>query len=87
MAAALLKQGGRLVYSTCTINPAENEGNVAYALRTLPLELVPAEPRIAPPGRGGCGLSEDERRMVQRFEPGGEMDTNGFFIAAFRKRM
>jgi 16S rRNA C967 or C1407 C5-methylase (RsmB/RsmF family) len=28
---ALLKPGGRLVYSTCTINPEENECNVAYA--------------------------------------------------------
>ena len=42
---ALLKPGGRLVYSTCTINPEENECNVAYALRTFPLDLIPAEPR------------------------------------------
>jgi len=33
------------VYSTCTINPEENECNVAYALRTFPLDLIPAEPR------------------------------------------
>ena len=33
------------MYSTCTINPEENECNVAYALRTFPLDLIPAEPR------------------------------------------
>jgi 16S rRNA C967 or C1407 C5-methylase (RsmB/RsmF family) len=85
VAAQLLKPGGRLVYSTCTMNPEENECNVAYALRSLPLQLIPAEPRIAPCGRAGCGLTEEQRRMVQRFEPGGELDTNGFFVAAFQK--
>lgn len=33
------------MYSTCTINPEENECNVAYALRTFPVDLIPAEPR------------------------------------------
>jgi hypothetical protein len=27
---SLLKQAGRVVYSTCTINPEENKSNVAY---------------------------------------------------------
>mmetsp|Transcript_80229 Transcript_80229/g.129990 ORF Transcript_80229/g.129990 Transcript_80229/m.129990 type:complete len:101 (+) Transcript_80229:353-655(+) len=87
VAAKLLKPGGRLVYSTCTINPEENEANVAYALRTLPLTLVPAEPRIAPAGRAGCGLTDEQRLLVQRFEPGGQLDTNGFFVAAFQKKL
>ena len=30
----LLKPGGILVYSTCTLAPDENEGQVAYALST-----------------------------------------------------
>ena len=85
VACALLKPGGRLVYSTCTMNPLENESNVAYAIRSLPLRLIAAEPRVGPPGRKGCGLTEEERQMVQRFEPDGELDTNGFFIAAFQK--
>ncbi len=31
-AVALLDAGGTLVYCTCTVNPDENEGNVAWAL-------------------------------------------------------
>mgnify|MGYP000252547229 CR=1 FL=1 len=38
-AAALLKAGGRLVYSTCTIDPAENEEQVAaFLARLSPLQ-------------------------------------------------
>ncbi len=39
-AVKALKPGGRLVFSTCTLNPAENEGNTAWALRVLGLSLV-----------------------------------------------
>ena len=41
--------------------------------------------RVGGEGRPGCGLSEEECKLVQRFEPGSELDTNGFFLAAFEK--
>lgn len=34
-----LKQGGMLIYSTCTFNPQENEHNIAWMLRTFGAEL------------------------------------------------
>ena len=39
-AAAMLKPGGRLVYSTCTFSPEENEGSVAGMLERNPEFVV-----------------------------------------------
>jgi hypothetical protein len=46
-AVAMLKPGGLVSYSTCTLSPAENERTVRWALETLgaELELVRAAPR------------------------------------------
>ena len=84
VAVQMLRVGGTLVYSTCTLTAEENEGQVALALRAYPcLRLVQAAPRVGSEGRAGLGLSEAQRVLVQRFEPreGGE----GFFIAKFVK--
>lgn len=54
-AARLLKPGGTLVYSTCTVSTLENEGNVQWVLDQHPLlrlRLVECAPRVpeASPG-------------------------------------
>ncbi|XP_051152240.1 rRNA (cytosine-C(5))-methyltransferase NOP2C [Andrographis paniculata] len=93
-AVQLVRPGGVLVYSTCTINPGENEALVRYALDTYSfLSLAPQHPRVGGPGLvGGCELSDgyreewlrpDEADLVQRFDPSSELDTIGFFIAKF----
>lgn len=43
-AARLLAPGGRLLYSTCTTNRAENEEQAAWAESELGLEITPLEP-------------------------------------------
>ena len=35
-AVGLLKEGGVLVYSTCTLTPQENENQVEWALKSFP---------------------------------------------------
>jgi len=52
-AVHFVRPGGRLVFSTCTISPFENEANVRYILDKFShcIRLVPAEPRV-----GGAGL-------------------------------
>ncbi|KAJ3683407.1 hypothetical protein LUZ60_013634 [Juncus effusus] len=93
-AVQLVRPGGIIVYSTCTINPRENESLVRYALDTYKfLSLAPQNPRVGGPGIvGRCEfddnrieewLSESEAHLVQRFDPTAETDTIGFFIAKF----
>ena len=62
-AVQLLKPGGTLVYSTCTIFPSENERIVAWALEKFhdQIDLVPAEPFFGGPGWSACGLTESQR--------------------------
>lgn len=95
-AVQLCRPGGIIVYSTCTVNPGENEAVVRYALDTysfLSLELQ--DPKLGGPGlTGGQNVSgglfyeewlrDDEQYLVQRFDPSGPLDTIGFFIAKFK---
>ncbi|XP_006894375.1 PREDICTED: putative methyltransferase NSUN6 [Elephantulus edwardii] len=70
VAVQLLKPGGVLVYSTCTITLAENEEQVAWALKTFScLQLEPQEPQIGGEGMMGAGLSFEQLKQLQRFDP------------------
>lgn len=93
-AVQLVRPGGVIVYSTCTINPGENEALVRYALDTYKfLSLAQQNPRIGGPGLVGHYESSEgkfeewlrpgEQDLVQRFDPSGPHDTIGFFIAKF----
>ncbi|ESW13416.1 hypothetical protein PHAVU_008G194100 [Phaseolus vulgaris] len=93
-AVQLVRPGGVIVYSTCTINPGENEALVRHALDKYKyLSLAPQHPRIGGPGLvGSCefpdGYVEEwlrpgEEELVQRFDPSSPLDTIGFFIAKF----
>ncbi|XP_037014197.2 tRNA (cytosine(72)-C(5))-methyltransferase NSUN6 isoform X4 [Artibeus jamaicensis] len=70
VAVQLLKPGGVLVYSTCTVTLAENEEQVAWALAAFPcLQLQPQEPQIGGEGMMGAGLSCEQLKQLQRFDP------------------
>lgn len=77
--AAVLKKGGRLVYSTCTVNIEENEQTVEAFLSSHPeFELIPIEHlpnQLVDKQQGG---------MLQVFPQ--DFGSDGFFVAAFRKK-
>lgn len=77
-AAALLKAGGRLVYSTCTIDPTENQQQIAAFLARHP-EFCVAEPAAALP----AGMTAGEHGTLSVPTRTG-MD--GFFLCAMQKK-
>ncbi len=64
-AAKLLRPGGRLVYSTCTFAPEENEGSVSRFLARHPdFYIQEIDKRVFMPG--DCGGNMDYLRAVSR---------------------
>ena len=76
-AARLLKAGGRLVYSTCTIEPEENQLQIRAFLQRHP-EFCVAEPAVAFP----AGITATEYGALSVPTRTG-MD--GFFLCALQK--
>ncbi|MDR3362786.1 MAG: RsmB/NOP family class I SAM-dependent RNA methyltransferase [Desulfovibrio sp.] len=78
-AADMLAPGGRLVYSTCTTNEAENEAQTRFAREELGLEcedMPPFPGFVWEQGRGGVGmLRVDGKKSLAQ----------GFFLARLRK--
>ena len=79
-AAKLVKPGGVLVYSTCTINPEENEENVRYLLTQMPFELESLAPFIKEEIEGN-----DPSSGMLKLLPG-QNQCDGFFVARLRRK-
>ena len=74
-----IKPGGVMMYSTCTMNPAENEKMAAWICQEFAMEKVSmAEflPKI---------LWQDSKEETLQLLPGVHR-TDGFFMAKFRKK-
>ncbi|KAL7532488.1 hypothetical protein ACHAWF_004158 [Thalassiosira exigua] len=86
-AVHLLKPGGTMTYSTCTINASENEDIVKFTLTEFPNVKLKPIPHHLPglPGLSDRGLTDEECQMVRRFDPSDKGDTMGFFLAKFVK--
>lgn len=77
-AARLVKKGGYLVYSTCTISKRENLDNVERIKAELGLEEVKLElPE-------GISCDTAEKGYIELLP--GKYNTDGFFIALFRRK-
>lgn len=84
----LLREGGTMVYSTCTFAPEENEETIQFLLDNRPAQLVPIEIlglKTMPGLTSWQGKDFDPnlaltRRIFPHFH-----DTGGFFLAKVRK--
>lgn len=89
-AVRLVKPGGVIVYSTCTINPDENEEVVADVLKkyngSLRLQAVSERlQHIGQPGLPTTSLDSALLPLVRRFDPSMSENDIGFFLAKFVK--
>jgi 16S rRNA (cytosine967-C5)-methyltransferase len=78
-AVKLLKAGGKLVYSTCTVDREENEGTVKAFLAQHP-EMVSVELEHLPQQL----MTKQQDGMLQVFPQ--DIGSDGFFVAAFVKK-
>ncbi|MBN1328528.1 MAG: methyltransferase domain-containing protein [Candidatus Heimdallarchaeota archaeon] len=81
-AAKIIRKGGTITYSTCTLEPEENEKVIAYGINELGLKLVQPDFLMGTFGEEtGDGL---DLECMRRFYPD-TFDTPGFFIAKLTK--
>ena len=77
---AALKEGGWLIYSTCTFNPAENEENLRWLLKKFNAEVT----SLDVPDEWGIETIPLAEGNALRFMPH-KVRGEGFFVALVRK--
>lgn len=87
-AGQYVKPGGRLIYSTCTINPKENQEQVTWIQEHLPFESIPIQAELPEAlvsqlvGQPGTDLEEGYCTLIP-----GKQHCDGFFMAVFQRRV
>ena len=80
-----LSPGGKLIYSTCTFAPCENEGVVDYVLKNYPdMKLIPIDMPMLSDGRKDWVNSSFDMSFTKRIFPH-KNKGEGHFLALFKK--
>jgi NOL1/NOP2/sun family putative RNA methylase len=83
-AVKALKDEGEIVYSTCSLEPEENEFNITWATKQLDLQTDPMDCHGEPAPTTIFGKQLDSQiRNCRRIWPG---PTQGFFVCKLKKR-
>ncbi|MGQ9543409.1 MAG: PUA domain-containing protein [Candidatus Bathyarchaeia archaeon] len=80
-ASMMVKDGGTIVYSVCTVTREECEEVVRFGVDALGLEVAEQNPHI---GEGGLKYFGDDAELLQRFSP--HKNGLGYFIARLIKK-
>ncbi len=80
VAQAYVKPGGRLIFSTCTINQKENEENAGWFLEQFPFDCISLKGKLGEK-LDSAAANRDFIQLLPGIHP-----CDGFFIAAFQKR-
>lgn len=81
VASRYVKPGGKLIYSTCTVNKEENEDQADWFLSNFPFSPINIT------GMLGTAIQEESMKAGRLQLLPGQYPCDGFFIAAFRKEM
>jgi NOL1/NOP2/sun family putative RNA methylase len=86
-AVAALKPNGTLVYSTCTLEPEENELNMQWLIDNERVALEPVQCPVGDPGLTNVFGKKLDKSIAncRRFWPH-KTNTEGFFVAKVRKK-
>lgn len=83
-----VRPGGTLLYSTCTVNPEENQDNVKWVTQNLPFEtesLLPYLPEALKAEMTEEAKKEAESGMMTFLQ--GIYQTDGFFLTRLKRKV
>jgi 16S rRNA (cytosine967-C5)-methyltransferase len=80
-ASRIVKPGGRIVYSVCTLTLQECEQNALHASATCDMSIQPQSPML---GEKAIPIKDRPTENCQRFHP--HKHDAGFFIASFQRQ-
>ena len=76
-----LKDGGEMVYSTCTLNKEENEEILKWAIQELKIKIIKIDLEI----KNSAQLEDEDEKFKKAIRILPSKETEGFFVAKLRK--